>query len=190
MSAIQRISARLALADIVALDRHDRPVLIVGAEEDYPGPLVLASYREIVKAIKRDIPFAILADAENLSVFRKVQNHSLELLTMLPTRKILSFYDPNFVEGRAFKDYIVGMIDSWLRDFMSHWKSPTPPESEMMSAVGLASLLEHGRTKRRVRLACRPVRGDELPIELRDGPEPWNGFHPSGTTSVHPTDLA
>jgi hypothetical protein len=190
MPAIQRITDRLALVDLVALDRDDRPVLIVGAEEQKAEPIILAAYREVLKAIRRDIPFAILADAETMTIYRKDRTRSLEPVATIPTRDILSFYDPNFQEGRMFKDYIVAMIDAWLRDFMMHWSSPTPPASEAMAALGLAARLEGGRTKRRVRLACLPVRGDELPDELRDWPEPGRELHPRGSAPVPPVDHA
>jgi hypothetical protein len=190
MPAIQRISDRLALVDLVALDRDDRPVLIVGAEERKAEPIILASYREVLKSIRRDIPFAMLADAETMTIYRKDRTRSLEPVATIPTRDILSFYDPNFGQWPLFKDYIVGRIDAWLRDFMRHWKSPIPPASETMEALGLAGRLERGWLKREVRLACLPVRGDELPPELRDGAEPGIGRHPLGPVTVPPIDHA
>ena len=127
MPAIQRISDRRALVDLVALDRDDRPVLIVGAEEKPANPIILAAYREVLKAIRRDIPFAMLANAQELTIYRKDRTRSLEVIATIPTRDILSFYDPNFRDGPMFKSYIVGRIDAWLRDLMRHWKSRRRP---------------------------------------------------------------
>jgi hypothetical protein len=186
MPAIQRISDRMALADLVAFDREKRPILIVATEEREAEPIILASYREVLKAIRRDIPFAILADAEQMTIYRKDRTRSLEPVATIPTRDILRFYAPDHAEGRVSKDFLAGMIDAWLRDFMRHWKSPAPPHSETMASLGLVSRLEHGQSKARVRLACLPIRGDELPPELRDGTESGNGRHPLEPVPVAP----
>ena len=174
MAAIQRISERRALVDLVALDRDDRPVLIVAAEGREAEPIILAAYLETLGAIRRDIPFAILADPERLTIYRKHGTRSVEPVATIPTAEILAFYDPSYSRGWASGDYIAGMIDAWLADFMRHWKSPTPPATEIMGSLGLAARLEGGWSKRRVRLACLPVRRDQLPIELRDGEEYWD----------------
>ena len=72
MSAIQRISDRMALADVVAFDRDDRPVVIVAATEGMIYPEIeLASYEEIFGSIRKYIPFAILAFAEEMTIYRK-----------------------------------------------------------------------------------------------------------------------
>jgi hypothetical protein len=190
MPAIQRISDRHALVDLVALDRDDRPVLMVAAEEQKPYPELLDAYLEVLQAIRRDIPFVILANIEEMTIYRKDRTRSLQPIATIPTKETLRFYSPDFGETRVFKDYLVGMIDAWLRDFMMHWKSPTPPASEAMTALGLAGLLDGGRTKRRVRLACLPVRGDEFPDELRNGAEPWSAPHPPESARIPPTDHA
>jgi hypothetical protein len=190
MPAIQRISDRHALVDLIAFDRDDRPVLIVGAEEQVAGPIILASYREVLKSIRRDIAFAMLADAQEMTIYRKDRTRSLEPVATIPTREILSFYDPYFRDGPVFKDYIVGMIAAWLHDFEFRRGPQLPPAWEAMSALGLADRLKDGWLKRRVRLACLPVRGDELPDELRDGAEPGGRLHPLEPVAVPPADHA
>jgi hypothetical protein len=195
MSAIQRISDRVALADIVALDRDDQPVVVVAAANRMVYPQELPAYREVLSAIRKDIPFAILAFADEMTIYRKRRTRPLEPLVTLPSREVIRFYSsrfasPGFAEGPLFKDYIVTKLREWLEDFMMHWKSPTPPLSEMMTSLGLAGRLEGGRTKERVRLACLPVRGDQLPPELRDREEPWGGSDPLEPSTVPPTDHA
>ena len=184
MSAVQRISDRHALLDLVALDREGKPVLMVGAEGQEADPIILASYLEVFGAIRRDIPFAVLASPKNLILYRKDPSRAFEAIAEIPTRKILEFYSSNFEDGLTFKEFLVGMIDAWLRDLMGHWKSPTPPASETMKALGLADRLEGGSLKRRVRLACLPVRRDQLPFELRDGEEYWS-THDAQRSSQH-----
>ena len=181
MAAIRRISERHAIVDIVALDSCGSPVLVVSAEATDAGPIMLVAYREILGAIRRDIPFAILADAQQVAVYRKVGTESLDLIATIPTPEILGFYDPGYPRVGVSEDYIVGMIDAWLRDFIRHWKSETPPAWGTMADLGLPARLEHGSLRRRVRLACLPVRRDQLPIELRDEEEFWNSVHPSGS---------
>ena len=190
MPAIQRISDRMALADVVAFDREDKPVLLVAAEERKAEPIILASYLEVLRAIRRNIPFAILADAEEMTIYRKHRTRSLEPLATIPTREILRFYAPEFADRRVSKGFIAGMIDAWLGDFMRHWKSPTPPYSEVMTGLGLAGRLENGWSKARVRLACLPVCGDELPDQLRNGAEPGGRHHPLEPAPVPPADHA
>jgi hypothetical protein len=190
MSAIQRISDRVCLADIVAFDRDDKPVVVVAAEEQLIYPVVMYSYREVLSAIRTDIPFAILAFADEMTIYRKNRTRPLEPLATIPTREVIRFYYPHRADRRLSKDFIAGSIDVWLSDFMSHWKSPTPPYSETMASLGLASRLEGGLSKLGVRLACLPVRGDQLPPELRDRPEPGGGIHPLQTIPIPPADHA
>ena len=190
MSAIQRISDRVALADVVAFDRHDEPVVVVAAAEQLIYPIVIHSYREVLSAIRKDFPFAILACADEMTIYRKRRTRPLEPLATIPTREIIRFYAPDFADRRPSKDFIAAKLRDWLEDFMRHWKSPNPPYSETMTSLGLAERLEGGRTKERVRLACLPVRGDQLPAELRDGAEPRSGDDPLEPVPVPPADHA
>ncbi len=190
MPAIQRISDRMCLADVVAFDRDDKPVVVVAAEEQLIYPVVLYSYLEVLSAIRKDIPFAILAFVDEMTIYRKHRTRPLEPLATIPTREVIRFYHPRHAEGRLSKDFIAGTIQLWLNDFIWHWKSATPPYSETMASLGLVERLENGRSKARVRLACLPVRGDQLPPELRDRPEPGNGRHPLEPAPVPPADHA
>jgi hypothetical protein len=190
MPAIQRISDRVCLADVVAFDRDDKPVVVVAADERPLYPQSIGFNLEVLQAIRKDIPFAILAYAEEMTIYRKHRTRSLEPVATIPTREIIRFYAPESVEGRLFSRFIAAMIDVWLRDFMWHWKSPTPPYSETMAALGLVERLENGWSKARVRLACLPVRGDQLPTELRDREESGNGRHPLEPAPVPPADHA
>ncbi len=193
MPAIQRISERRARVGLVAYDGEDRPVVIVGAWERERGPILLAATLETVGAIRGDIPFAMLANPETLTVYRKDRTRSLDPVATISTREILDFYSRGGAEHlaeRASAGYTIAMIDAWLGDFMRHWKSPTPPASEAITALGLTPRLESfGRTKREVRLACLPVRRDQLPIELRDGEEYWNERDRRESAHVPPADL-
>jgi len=190
MSAIQRISERRALVDLVAFDRDGRPVLIVAATGQEVRPIFLAAYLEILGAIRRDIPFAILADPERMTIYRKDRTWSVSPVAAISTGEILDFYGSPPGVGRDSKNYIIGMTDAWLRDFNWHWKSPTPPASETMTDLGLATRLARGRTRRRVRIACLPVRGDQLPIELRDGEEYWDRLDRQRKAQLPPADSA
>ena len=190
MPAIQRISDRMALADVVAFDRDNKPIVIVAAEERLIYPESLASYREVLLAIRRNIPFAIIAFTEEMTIYRKHRNRSLDPVATIPTREIIRFYSPDFADRPVSAEFIARKIDDWLRDFMGHWKSPTPPFSRTMESLGLAARLEGGWSKERVRLACLPVRGDQLPDQLRDWAEPGNGRHPLESIPVPPTDHA
>lgn len=190
MPAIQRISDRHALADLVVFDREDRPVLIVAADGKKIEPRYRESYREILRSIRRNIPFAILADPEEIAVYRKDRTRTLVHLASIPTREILRAYDPVPDRGRFSKDLLAGMIDAWILDFQSHWKFPMPPGSETLAALGLSGRLDGGRSKREVRLACLPLPGDELSDELRDGTEPRGRGNPPQATPGPPADRA
>jgi hypothetical protein len=179
MPAIQRISDRVCLADVVAFDRDDKPVVVVAADERPLYPQSIGFNLEVLQAIR-----------EEMTIYRKHRTRSLEPVATIPTREIIRFYAPESVEGRLFSRFIAAMIDVWLRDFMWHWKSPTPPYSETMAALGLVERLENGWSKARVRLACLPVRGDQLPPELRDRKEPGNGQHLLESAPVPPADHA
>jgi hypothetical protein len=188
MSAIQRISDRMAEADIVAFDSDDRPILIVAADIKVPESWLLGAYLEVLGSIRRDIPFVILANAEEMTIYRKDRTRSIDPIATIPTKETLRFYNPDFGKEREFKSFLVAMIDAWLRDFIYHWKSPEPPQSEVMTAVGLAARLENGSSRTEVRLACLPLRGDKLPPELRHWAEPRDGGDPLKPVSVPSAD--
>ncbi len=188
MPAIQRISDRMALADVVAFDRDDKPILMASAEEQVAEPQILESYLEVLQSIRRNIPFAILANIETMTLYRKHRTRSLEPVATIPTQEVIGFYYPRWVGKRVSKVFIAGTIDAWLRDFMRHWTSPTPPCSETMASLGLVERLEKGWTKERVRLACLPVRRDELPDQLRNGTELGSRPHPVEPALIPPVD--
>jgi hypothetical protein len=125
-----------------------------------------------------------------MTVYRKDRTRSLEPVATIPTRETLSRYDPAPGREGISKDYLVALIAAWLHDFGFRRGSELPPAWETMSALGLADRLKDGWLKRRVRLACLPVRGDELPDELRDRVEPGGRLHPIGPVAVSPADHA
>jgi hypothetical protein len=188
MPAIQRISDRMTLADVVALDRDGKPVVVVAAEERPIYPVVIQSYLEVLSAIRRDIPFAILAFADEMTIYRKRRTRPLELLAKLPTREVIRFYSPQFADGPLSKWYIAAKLRDWLEDFMR--RSPDPPYWETIERLGLEQRLWGGWTKERVRLACLPVRGDQLPPELRDREELGSGSDPIEAPPVAPAGPA
>ena len=53
--AIQRIFDCMALADLVALDREDRPILIVADDEKVARPEILPAYEEFKARLFRAV---------------------------------------------------------------------------------------------------------------------------------------
>jgi len=154
--------------DLIALDREDRPFLLVEAQRRPVSPTTersilhdLASAREALPYGGR-IHFGLIADPESMRLY-ELDRDEPSPLGSWATNDILGHYDPGFPErvrslSGIHPDSIAGLIGSWLRDIAYHWKSPSPPGTEQWEAAGLLGRIAEGSTLSEVRLGFDALR--------------------------------
>lgn len=151
-------------ADIIALDKDDRTVVlievkIIQAQEAAAKQKIVDRAIDWVKTALSKlsgknavIPYAMFVDLEEILVFKWDGTVLSEAVLSLKTADILHYYDSKLGDQRIFEPYLTRLIEAWLRDLAYNWKSEIPPASEQIAAIGLLPLLAGGTTKSRVEI--------------------------------------
>lgn len=137
-------------ADIVARDKNGNPVLLVDVRTRTLHPQVSTQILESLEQAKGSIPFAMLVNPENISIFKWKSDNWQEPICLLNTAEALSRYEPEFSKKRIFHDYFVSLIEAWLSDLAYRWKSDSPPFIEEIKKIGLLEKLAHGTNEQEV----------------------------------------
>ncbi len=151
-------------ADIVALDKDDRIVVlievkIIQAQEtaakqriaDYMISWMKAALAKMSEQ-RTVIPYAMFVDTEQILIFKWDGVNLSEPLCSLNTGEILRYYQPDFGSKSIFGHTIETLVEAWLHDLAYHWKSETPPASKQIAEIGLLPMLAGGTTKSGVKL--------------------------------------
>jgi hypothetical protein len=144
MEAIQPDIAKYI--DIFVTDRDGNIVLLV---EVKANKVSLASSISQIKSYLMEIKnvcFVMLANLEEIHVFKVNDNNSFENKICLMTADILSYYDEEFIKKRIFQFYLVTLLEAWLRDLAYHWKLEKPPAAKELEKIGLLDEIEGGDT--------------------------------------------
>ena len=51
-------------------------------------------------------------------------------------------------KARVFEDYLLTLVEAWIRDLAYHWKSEAPPGSQELEQAGVLQTLAGGTTQR------------------------------------------
>jgi hypothetical protein len=153
----KRIPKNRFLVDFVAYDKAGKPILFGWTSSMKVSPEATRHLIACLDASKSKIPFAVLADHDQMVLYRKDADEPAKLVWSSPTAAVLEHYDPGFGSSRIFADYLRALIEGWLRDLAYHWNSAMPPGQDEMAAVGLLVRLEGGTTKSEVWLAGNPL---------------------------------
>ena len=134
-------------ADIIGLDAQDKPVLLIEVkgrrqENAFDRPQLITDLQEAGIAL----PFAMLVTLEDTRIFEWDGTRLSEVLR-LPTADALSPYDPEFSNKNVYQDYLIRLVEAWLRDVAYHWRSEVPPFREELERIGLADRIKDGDTK-------------------------------------------
>ena len=133
-------------ADLVVRDRQNRSVLLVEVKSRAVSLSALHLPDSLLSASEK-VPFAMWVDPEELRIFRGGFGDLSNPVCTLRTRDILQHYDREFASKRIFSPYLTTLVDAWLRDLAYHWKSPMPPASAELEALGLLQQLSGGSTE-------------------------------------------
>lgn len=137
--------------DIIVRNLEGQTVLLVEVKATQrkggkANPSALAQLKSQLQAANVKIPFAMLADLENIEIFQWDGANLSEPVTVLKTATVLNHYDPEFSSKRIFERYLATLVQAWVRDLAYHWKSQKPPASEELAAIGLLQALEDAET--------------------------------------------
>jgi hypothetical protein len=163
--------------DLVALDRHDQPVLAVEVKALSNAVQMALGWidrlESEVRSTGRPIPYWMVVDLDSIIIISfgdGIEPYRVELF--VPTAAVLSAYDSEFGHKRIFDDYLLALVEAWLRDYAFEWRSTNPPALKELTEIGLAGRLKGGSTHREVSIAdLDPVRGNQF----RDEPFPGTG---------------
>ncbi|MEG4490705.1 hypothetical protein [Microcoleus sp. D3_18_C4] len=146
-------------ADIIALDKDDRVVVlievkIIEAQETAAKQRIADDRISWMRAAlakmseqRTIIPYAMFVDTELILIFKWDGVNLSEPVCSLDTADILRHYEPEFGNKRIFKRYLTRLVEAWLRDLAYNWKSEIPTASEQIAKIGLLPLLAGGTTK-------------------------------------------
>src|SRR6185312_9485856 len=119
-----------------------------------------------VRSNVRPIPYWMFADLDNIIIFSYGDGSKLPPAELfIRTATVLGAYDPEFGRKRIFDEYLLALVEAWLRDFAFDWRSANPPAMKELTEIGLAGRLKGGTTHREVPLADLdpdPLRGNQL----------------------------
>lgn len=134
-------------ADIIVADKDGQIVLLVEVKANkLQLQSAISQLKSYLRNLQTDIRFAMLANLEEIQIFKVKGDNKIELKISLKTVDILSHYDPEFGEKRIFELYLITLLDAWLRDLAYHWKSEIPPASKELAEIGLLDKIEGGDT--------------------------------------------
>jgi hypothetical protein len=162
----------LISADLIALDKDGRVVLLADVRGSRVVKLTLAQFTSYLKATKTVVPFAILVDPERIEIVQWDGANWSDSICSLNTTDVVKpyirdfdSYIRDFENKRITGDYLGGLLQSWLDDLAFHWKLKTPPASEELATIGLLQRLEDSSTRSYVEIAGDTVLGDEFSDE-------------------------
>ena len=161
-------------ADIIALDKDDRVVVLIEVKiiqaqqtaakqriADYMISWMKAALAKISEQ-RTVIPYAMFVDTEQIRIFKWDGVNLSEPVCSLNTGEILRYYQPDFGSKGIFGHTIETLVEAWLHDLAYHWNSEIPPASEQIAAIGLLPLLAGGTTKSGVKLGGNSIYRDQL----------------------------
>ncbi|GAX36070.1 type I restriction enzyme HsdR N-terminal domain-containing protein [Nodularia sp. NIES-3585] len=134
--------------DIIATDKHGEIVLIVEAKAQklQTKSNAIAQLKFYLNRLEVNNAFAMLADLEEIEIFKVNNENDFQKILSLKTVDILKYYDAEFPVKKIFKLYFMTLLEAWLRDLAYHWKSVKPPASEELATIGLLDMIKEGDT--------------------------------------------
>jgi hypothetical protein len=146
------------IADIIAQDAEGSDVLVVEVKGRLLSPEVVAQVWTRMAEVCPLIPFGMIVDPEGIRIAARQPSGFALPAQVLTTSDVLRHYDPELGNQRVFGGYLETLVEGWLRDLATHWKTETPPGANELARIGLSQLLEGGTTRREVPLGADSLR--------------------------------
>lgn len=146
----------IQLPKLVAIDSSEQAVLVAeirGIPYDFQEAktreFALLRLIDVLKfATKNLIPFVMLADSNNIELFRWDGQNLSDVILRLDTSNILEFYFPDYHQRKeAYNNSLARTIGTWIRNLTFNWKPETLPYKEEMQQIDFLDLMEGGTTR-------------------------------------------
>jgi hypothetical protein len=142
-------------ADIIVDDREDRPFMLVEVKASVASSEILQEFIEQLDRSDSSILFGMFVDLEDIHFLKRDSPRgTFTVRVHLKTKETLRRYAPEFAGkdqrygGFQFvHDYVVTLVEGWLRDLASHWKTENPPGADVFSGTGLLEKIKGGTTR-------------------------------------------
>ncbi|MEQ9357371.1 hypothetical protein [Coleofasciculus chthonoplastes] len=163
-------------ADVIALDKQGRVILVADVRGSRVVKLTLSQFKSYLKATQTVVPFAMLVDPETIQIVQWDGVNWSEAIYSLKTTDVVKpyirdfdSYKRDYQHQQITGGYLETLLLAWLDDLAFHWKLETPPASEELAAIGLLKRLDEGSTKREVEISGDTILRDELSHEYLYG---------------------
>ena len=159
--------------DLVVFDKRGQPVLMVEVKAMAGARNIARPWLMLLAAEFCSTGFPIrywmLVDLDEILIFNGEVSQPSSPIFSMKTADVLGVYDSDFEVKRIFDDYLLALVETWLRDFTFDWRSANPPGMKQLAEIGLTERLKGGTTHREVSFVDHePLLGNQL----RDEPFP------------------
>jgi len=152
------------IGDIIAVDRDDQAIMIVEVKPWASGVDEFDLFVDQFLGMAPRVPYGMFVDLEDIRIVSRVSANPRIPVACLKTVDVLKGYSPDFAgkdsrygSRQSFQDYLISLVESWLRDFAFHWRYQEPPGTEQFTEIGLAERLAGGMTKTDVAVVVSPL---------------------------------
>jgi hypothetical protein len=144
MELEQLNSQIIELSDITGWDKDGKKFLVSKVRARDIIEDITAKVEEILKFEYQNhqviVPYAMTATREEIKIF-EWDGKELKNRFTFPTHEILSEYDQEFSNKKIFEYYLETLVEAWLRDLASNWKTEHPPKSQELKQIGFVDKL-------------------------------------------------
>jgi hypothetical protein len=130
--------------DLLVFDTADEPVLAVEVKGQ---PRLRGDAERLLReqAAEMGIPYGLVVDPEIVRVLDLLAPTAPPLLE-LSTRELLTAYAHGLDAKKVTRQYLLLLVDSWLRNVMQPLAAaPPPPAFDRLIELGLAARLHQGQ---------------------------------------------
>jgi hypothetical protein len=149
------------IADIVALDREDRPVLLVKVDL-IPDEDPIRQLLSQLSTAPETVAFGMFVDPWTIQVYRRGEAvPALKFDTIETLRHYSPGYGAELIRDkhpRLLEIHVSTLAEGWLRDLAYHWKVGEVPRRAELDRIGLLPSLKNSSVRVEVPLIGHALR--------------------------------
>ena len=130
-------------ASLVVRNAQEEVVLVADVVQHRSVQLSAEQMKHFGEGFGGAVQFLLLADLEIIEIFSAVDGHRLH---SFETREIIHHYDATAETPYAY--YLTSLVEAWLSDLLSQWKSPSAPKKAELVESGLLAVLAGSSVER------------------------------------------